>query len=95
MCDGVLLRETSLPERPLTVNVSSVAVVCNVMILQELILDWKIWGRAPPEVWETLLTALEVLVRSNHPHQEFNLLQFSKAQVVQRLLVGCQVRVTF
>lgn len=42
-------------------------------------------------VWETLLTALEILIRVHHPHQVFNICQFLKAEVVHRFLLTCQV----
>lgn len=42
-------------------------------------------------VWETLLTALEVLIRVHHPHQVFNIRQFLKAEIVHRFLLTCQV----
>lgn len=42
-------------------------------------------------VWETLLTALEILIRVHHPHQVFNIRQFLKAEIVHRFLLTCQV----
>lgn len=42
-------------------------------------------------VWETLLAALEILIRVHHPHQVFNIRQFLKAEVVNRFLLTCQV----
>lgn len=42
-------------------------------------------------VWETLLTALEILIRVHHPHQVFNICQFLKAEIVHRFLLTCQV----
>lgn len=42
-------------------------------------------------MWETLLTALEILIRVHHPHQVFNIRQFLKAEVVHRFLLTCQV----
>ena len=42
-------------------------------------------------VWETLLAALEVLIRVHHPLQVFNIRQLLNAQVVQRFLLTCQV----
>lgn len=42
-------------------------------------------------VWETLLAALEILIRVHHPHQVFNIRQFLKAEVVHRFLLTCQV----
>lgn len=42
-------------------------------------------------VWETLLAALEILIREQHPQQAFNIQQLLKAQVVHRFLLTCQV----
>ena len=42
-------------------------------------------------VWETLLAALEILIRVHHPQQVFNIRQFLKAQEVHRFLLTCQV----
>lgn len=42
-------------------------------------------------VWETLLTALEILIRVHHPHQVFNIRQLLKAEVVHHFLLTCQV----
>lgn len=42
-------------------------------------------------MWETLLAALEILIRVHHPHQVFNIRQFLKAEVVHRFLLTCQV----
>lgn len=42
-------------------------------------------------VWETLLAALEVLIRADHHQQMFNIKQLLKAQVVHHFLLTCQV----
>lgn len=42
-------------------------------------------------VWETLLAALEILIRANHHQQMFNIKQLLKAQVVHHFLLTCQV----
>ena len=42
-------------------------------------------------VWETLLAALEILIRANHHQQIFNIKQLLKAQVVHHFLLTCQV----
>lgn len=42
-------------------------------------------------MWETLLAALEILIRVHHPNQVFNIRQFLKAEVVHRFLLTCQV----
>uniref|UniRef100_A0A671VJQ1 Lysosomal trafficking regulator n=1 Tax=Sparus aurata TaxID=8175 RepID=A0A671VJQ1_SPAAU len=69
----------------------SVAVVQDIRLLSDILLDWKIWAKAECGVWETLLTALEILIRVHHPHQVFNIRQFLKAEIVHRFLLTCQV----
>ncbi|XP_042189049.1 lysosomal-trafficking regulator [Callorhinchus milii] len=73
------------------IDMESHAVVQDVMLLSELLLDWKIWANAQRGVWETLMAALEVLIRVDHPEQMFNIRQLLKAQVVYRFLLTCQV----
>ncbi|XP_058238437.1 lysosomal-trafficking regulator isoform X2 [Hemibagrus wyckioides] len=73
------------------VDTESVAVVQDLRLLSEILLDWKIWAKAQSGVWETLLGALEILIREHHPQQAFNIQQLLKAQVVQRFLLSCQV----
>ncbi|MEQ2215917.1 hypothetical protein XENOCAPTIV_007818, partial [Xenoophorus captivus] len=81
-------------------DAESVAVVQDVKLLSEILLDWKIWAKAEVNkarfllhcgVWETLLTALEILIRVHHPHQVYNIRQFLNAEVVHRFLLTCQV----
>ncbi|XP_046885311.1 lysosomal-trafficking regulator isoform X3 [Hypomesus transpacificus] len=72
-------------------DTESCAVVQDTRLLAELLLDWKIWATAQGGVWETLLAALEVLIRVHHPLQVFNIRQLLNAQVVQRFLLTCQV----
>ncbi|KAI7805145.1 lysosomal-trafficking regulator isoform X2 [Triplophysa rosa] len=72
-------------------DVESTAVVQDLRLLSEILLDWKIWAKAQCGVWETLLTALEILIRVHHPQQIFNIRQLLKAQVVHRFLLTCQV----
>ncbi|XP_029426239.1 lysosomal-trafficking regulator isoform X3 [Nannospalax galili] len=67
------------------------AIIQDVKLLQELLLDWKIWNKAEQGVWETLLAALEVLIRAEHQQQQFNIKQLLKAQVVRHFLLTCQV----
>ncbi|XP_027006009.2 lysosomal-trafficking regulator isoform X2 [Tachysurus fulvidraco] len=73
------------------VDTDSTAVVQDLRLLSEILLDWKIWAKAQSGVWETLLGALEILIREHHPQQAFNIQQLLKAQVVQRFLLSCQV----
>ncbi|XP_040824116.1 lysosomal-trafficking regulator isoform X2 [Ochotona curzoniae] len=72
-------------------DAESNAIIQDTKLLEELLLDWKIWNKAEPGVWETLLTALEVLIRAEHSQQRFNIKQLLKAQVVHRFLLTCQV----
>ncbi|XP_035176417.1 lysosomal-trafficking regulator [Oxyura jamaicensis] len=69
----------------------STAVIQDVQLLEKLLLDWKIWSKAKQGVWETLLAALEILIRANHHQQMFNIKQLLKAQVVHHFLLTCQV----
>ncbi|XP_016055350.1 PREDICTED: lysosomal-trafficking regulator isoform X2 [Miniopterus natalensis] len=73
------------------VDVESKAIIQDVKLLEELLLDWKIWNKAEPGVWETLLAALEVLIRADHLQQMFNIKQLLKARVVHHFLLTCQV----
>lgn len=72
-------------------DTESIAVVQDIRLLSDILLDWKIWAKAECGVWETLLAALEILIRVHHPHQVFNIRQFLKAEVVHRFLLTCQV----
>ncbi|XP_049998401.1 lysosomal-trafficking regulator isoform X2 [Alexandromys fortis] len=72
-------------------DVESHAIIQDVKLLQELLLDWKIWNKAEACVWETLLAALEVLIRAEHQQQQFNIKQLLNAHVVHHFLLTCQV----
>ncbi|XP_063162622.1 lysosomal-trafficking regulator isoform X2 [Candoia aspera] len=72
-------------------DVESRAIIQDVKLLEELLFDWKIWSKAQPGVWKTLLSALETLIQDNHWQQLFNIKQLLKAQVVHHLLRTCQV----
>ncbi|XP_012931227.1 lysosomal-trafficking regulator [Heterocephalus glaber] len=72
-------------------DVESNAIIQDVKLLEELLLDWKIWNKAQQGVWETLLAALEVLIRVEHHQQWFNIKQLLNAQAVHHFLLTCQV----
>ncbi|XP_066238803.1 lysosomal-trafficking regulator isoform X1 [Saccopteryx leptura] len=72
-------------------DVESKAIIQDVKLLEELLLDWKIWSKAEPGVWETLLAALEVFIRADHQQQLFNIKQLLNARVVHHFLLTCQV----
>ncbi|KAB0395902.1 hypothetical protein E2I00_011026 [Balaenoptera physalus] len=72
-------------------DAESNAIIQDVKLLEELLLDWRIWNKAEACVWATLLAALEVLLRADHQQQMFNIKQLLKARVVHHFLLTCQV----
>ncbi|XP_067321110.1 lysosomal-trafficking regulator [Anolis sagrei] len=72
-------------------DVETKAVIQDVQLLEELLLDWKIWSKSQQGVWEMLLSSLEVLIRDTHWQQMFNIKQLLKARVVPHFLRTCQV----
>nr|XP_056708316.1 lysosomal-trafficking regulator isoform X1 [Euleptes europaea] len=74
-----------------TLDVETTAIIQDVKLLEELLLDWKIWSKARQGVWKTLLSALEILIQDNHWQQMFNIKQLLKARVVHHFLLTCQV----
>ncbi|KAJ7987342.1 hypothetical protein DPEC_G00325490 [Dallia pectoralis] len=72
-------------------DMETTAVVQDIRLLSEVLLDWKIWAKAQVGVWEMLLAALQLLIRVHHPWQVFNIKQFLRAQVVHHFLLTCQV----
>ncbi|XP_052428937.1 lysosomal-trafficking regulator isoform X2 [Carassius gibelio] len=88
-CSGSIL--TIGEDGQFHLDAESTVVLQDLRLLSEILLDWKIWAKAQCGVWETLLTALEILIRVHHPQQMFNIGQLLKAQVVHRFLLACQV----
>ncbi|KAJ8248339.1 hypothetical protein GJAV_G00240950 [Gymnothorax javanicus] len=91
--DGCCSQEilTLSAEGQFCLNTESMAVVQDLTLMTEVLLDWRIWSGAKTGVWETLLAALEILIRVHHPQQAFNIQQFLKARAVHRFLLTCQV----
>ena len=90
-CHGDVFKATHLSDDPIMLNIDSTAVVRNIDIFEHFLLNWRIWEKAREGVLEMLLATVEILVHSSHPHYKFNVGQFQQAQLVQRLLIGCQV----
>ncbi|MBN3312843.1 LYST regulator, partial [Atractosteus spatula] len=88
-CSGQIL--TVSEDGQFRLDPESTAVVVDLTLLSEVLRDWKIWAKAQSGVWETLLAALEILIRVHHPQQVFNIKQLLKAQVVHHFLLTCQV----
>ena len=91
-CDGDVFKPTNLADDPIMLNIDSTAVVRNVAIFQHFLLNWKIWEKAKQGVLEMLLATIDILVHGSHSYYTFNIIQFQKAQLVQQILIGCQVR---
>ncbi|XP_036091506.1 lysosomal-trafficking regulator isoform X4 [Rousettus aegyptiacus] len=72
-------------------DVESNAIIHDVRLLEELLLDWKIWNKAERGVWEALLAALGALIRAEHQQQVLNVRQLLEARVVHHFLLTCQV----
>ena len=92
-CSGDVFKPTNLADDPIMLNIDSTAVVRNVAIFQHFLLNWKIWEKAKQGVLEMLLATIDILVHGSHCYYEFNIVQFQKAQLVQQILIGCQVRI--
>lgn len=92
-CSGDVFKPTNLADDPIMLNIDSTAVVRNVAIFQHFLLNWKIWEKAKQGVLEMLLATIDILVHGSHCYYEFNIIQFQKAQLVQQILIGCQVRI--
>ena len=91
-CNGDVFKPTNLADDPIMLNIDSTAVVRNVAIFQHFLLNWKIWEKAKQGVLEMLLATIDILVHGSHSYYTFNIIQFQKAQLVQQILIGCQVR---
>ena len=92
-CDGDVFKPTNLADDPIMLNIDSTAVVRNVAIFQHFLLNWKIWEKAKQGVLEMLLATIDILVHGSHCYYTFNIIQFQKAQLVQQILIGCQVSI--
>jgi hypothetical protein len=91
-CEGEVFRETGIHDKPYFVNFNTDAVIKNVEILRDFLLNWRIWyNSGSSQSWEMVLHALEALTSSNHCSSEFNIRQFERVDALGVLLLGCQV----
>uniref|UniRef100_A0A8C4N483 BEACH domain-containing protein n=1 Tax=Eptatretus burgeri TaxID=7764 RepID=A0A8C4N483_EPTBU len=65
------------------------AVIQDVELLGSMLSAWRVWARAQAGVWETLMAAMEILIRETHPAQMFNVKQLLRARLVEQLLLTC------
>jgi hypothetical protein len=67
------------------------AVVTKAMVIEELLLNWRIWEGAEEGVTDMLFRGLASLIREDHPYQAFNIKQFHSASVVDKIFCIYQV----
>lgn len=66
-------------------GVTTTGVVTNTEALRSLLLDWRIWSRAPVSVQSSLFVNLRALVQNN-VHAELNVLQLRRANLLDHIL---------
>ena len=64
----------------------NVALVKNKALVADVLLNWRIWEKAPLEIWVMLFRGLEVLVSDNHPHYDLNVKLLHSVSIVEKLL---------
>lgn len=67
------------------------AVVTRATLIEELVLNWRIWEGAEEGVLDLLYRGLSSLIREDHPHQSFNIKQFHSASIVDRIFCTYKV----
>lgn len=67
------------------------AVVTKATVIEELLLNWRIWEGADEGVLDLLFRGLASLIREDHPHQAFNIKQFHSVSVVDKIFCTYQV----
>jgi len=87
-------RKTGSEVQDLQKGVSKNGIVTNVHALKMLILDWRIWQRASPQVQESLFGNMASLLQNN-PHYEVNVEQFRQAGALDQLLFMFQEQETY
>ncbi|XP_078313286.1 lysosomal-trafficking regulator-like isoform X5 [Crassostrea virginica] len=69
------------------------AVVTRATLIEELVLNWRIWEGAEEGVLDLLYRGLSSLIREDHPHQSFNIKQFHSASIVDRIFCTYKERI--
>ncbi|KAK3092886.1 hypothetical protein FSP39_008387 [Pinctada imbricata] len=71
----------------------SEAMIRNVSLISELLLNWRVWERAPEGVLDLMFKALASLIREDHPHQAFNIKQYQSAGIINKLFSAYKERI--
>jgi hypothetical protein len=69
------------------------ALISNIHLITEVLLAWRAWEHADPEVTELLFQGHESLVCPDHPHRKFNIRQLQQAGGVRKLINICLERI--
>lgn len=90
-CDKPVIVETV---SGLIVNTQSNAIIKNSVLLSALAGIW-LDAATSSSVLLALFTALQCLLRDEHPHREFNVAQLNHVRIMTALLNFCKVRSIF
>ena len=71
----------------------SEAVVRDVTVIEQILMNWNIWEGSHKDIMELLFQALASLVREDHPYQKFNIKQFQVINLVNKIFRIYQVGV--
>ncbi|KAJ8308471.1 hypothetical protein KUTeg_013345 [Tegillarca granosa] len=71
----------------------SEAMVKNITVITDLILNWKIWEGAEEGVHLLLFLSLASLVREDHHYQRFNVIQFQSVNLISKIFCNYQERI--
>ncbi|XP_074663000.1 lysosomal-trafficking regulator-like [Tubulanus polymorphus] len=76
-----------------SLNELKYVLVTDTDIISQILLAWRVWDKVDTDIWKMAFTALELMVREDHVHLEFNLKQFSAIDIVGSLLLIFQERI--
>ena len=83
--------------RNFTVSLCQLIIMflCNLNVLEQVLLCWRVWERASTMVWQMGLQSLDLLIRESHPSRAFNMRQLYNGDIVNKILTICQVKYLF
>ncbi|OWF37617.1 Lysosomal-trafficking regulator [Mizuhopecten yessoensis] len=71
----------------------SEAVVTNISVIEELLLNWRIWEGSEADVFLLMFRALASLIREDHPLQAFNIKQFQSINILNKVFLMYRERI--
>lgn len=81
-CDGA---------KKYVINTENLSLISDVRIIVDMLLSWRAWEESADDVWLMAFHALNSLVRTDHPHRNYNIEQLCRAGVICKLLDICKV----